>query len=276
MPLTGSFNTLEVRSYRAQRTAQTSKSITFAKPFIARPELPLGLNYLDVDNGADIRIKAYASDITPNGFRAHVDTWSNTTLHAGGAGWLEVAPGCLEFQHGQFSTQADASRRITFAHPFVSLPKVIVFFNGLNLDKNSAWRIKTYATDIDRMGFTINIKTWGSTVLHGAAAGWIAYPENLSYAFGGTSNTMEVCSIVAPQHNIRKGINFDGVQFQELPSIFMAINYIDVYNSNYLRLRVFPSSITTAGMDWNIESWISPNIYHAGISYICIATPPMT
>ena len=275
--LTGTFNTLDVRPYRMKRTRTTSKAITFSKPFTAPPGLLMGLNYLDIGNEANIRIKVYASDISSNGFRVHIDSWSDTTLHAGGASWFKLAPDRLEYQHGQFSARSNArsrlsSCRITFARPFGSLPKVIVFFNMLDLDKKFAWRIKAYATDIDCRGFTIHIETWGDTLLHGAAAGWFAYPENLTYMFGGTSNTMELCSFVTPQHNVRRGINFDGVQMQELPSVFMAINYIDVYNSNCLRLRVFPSSITTTGMVWNIESWISPNIYHAGISYIC-ATP---
>jgi hypothetical protein len=279
MALTGSFNTQEVRSYEAQRTAQTSKAIAFEKPFVAPPGVPLGLNYLDIGNEANIRIKAYASDTTPNGFRVHVDTWSDTTLHAGGASWLNLAPDRPEYQHGQFSTRTNtriSTHRITFERPFISLPKVIVFLNMLDLDKNFAWRIKTYATDIDCRGFTIHIETWDNTVVHGAAAGWVAYPENLTHVFGGTSNSMEACPVVVPQHTVRRGINFDRVRFHEQPHVFMAFNYIDVYNTNYLRLKAFPSSITTTGMDWNIQSWIGPNIYHAGISYICMTTPLVT
>ena len=268
-----------MRPYRTHRTPETSKAITFSKPFVAPPGIPLGLNYLDLGNKANIRIKAYTSDITPNGFRIHVDSWSNTVLFAGGASWLNLAPDHLEYQYGLFATHVNthsmlSSQVITFERSFASLPEVIVFLNELDLDKKFAWHIKTYATDIHCRGFTIHIETWGNTVLHGAAAGWIAYPENLTHVFGGTSNTMEVCPVVAPQHTVRRGINFDGVRFQEQPHVFMAINYIDVYDSSTLRLRAFPSSITTTGMDWNIESWISPNIYHAGISYICVTTPP--
>ena len=276
--LTGTFNTLDVRPYRTHQTPETRKAITFSKPFIAPPSIPLGLNYLDLGNEANIRINAYTSDITSDGFRVHIDSWWDTTLHAGGASWLNLPPDHLEYQHGQFGAHANTRlslQRITFEHPFVSMPKVVVFLNMLDLDKTFAWRIKTYATDIDCRGFTIHIETWDNTVAYGATAGWIAYPENLTHVFGGTSNTMEVCSVVAPQHTIRRGINFDGVQFQEEPHVFMAINYIDVYNSAFLRLRAFPSSITTTGMDWNIESWISPNIYHAGISYICMTAPPV-
>jgi hypothetical protein len=279
IPLTGTFNTLDVRPYRMQHTPETSKAIAFSKPFFPSPGLSLGLNYLDLGNESNVRIKAYASDITSDGFRVHVDSWSDTTLHAGGASWFNLAPDHLEYQHGQFSAPAEAHSRlfsdnITFAPSFVSPPKVIVFFNTLDLDKETSWRIKTYATNISSTGFTIHIESWHSTVAYGAAAGWIAYPENLTHVFSGTSNTMEVCSKVAPQHMVNKRITFDGIEFHEQPNVFMAINYIDVYNSNYLRLRAFPSSITTTGMDWNIESWISPNIHHAGISYICVTTPP--
>ena len=173
--LTGTFNTLDVRLYRTYKTPTTSKAITFAKPFIAPPGLPLGLNYLDLGNEANIRIKAYASDITSNGFCNHIDSWSDTALYAGGASWLNLARDHLEFQHGQFSTRSDtqsrlSSRRIAFEHPFKSPPKVIVFFNALDLDKQFSWRIWTYATDIDTMGFTIHIETWDNTVAYGAAA----------------------------------------------------------------------------------------------------------
>jgi hypothetical protein len=280
MSLTGMFNTLDVRPSWMQQTHQTSKAITFPKPFIAPPGLPMGLNYLDIGNKANIRIKAYSSDISSNGFRVHIDSWSDTTLHAGGVSWLKLAPNHLEYQYGQFSIPANArsklfSHRITFASSFVSPPKVIVFFNTLDLDKESSWSVKTYASHIRSTGFTIHIETWHNTVAYGAVAGWIAYPETLTHVFSGTSNTMEVCPKVAPQHTVSKRIDFNGVEFHEQPNVFMAINYIDVYNSNYLRLRVFPSSITTTGMDWNIESWIGPNIHHAGISYICITSPPV-
>jgi hypothetical protein len=277
--LTGTFNTLDVRPYRMQQTPETSKAITFSKAIFPPPGLSLGLNYLDLGNESNVRIKAYASDITSNGFRVHVDSWSDTTLHAGGVSWLNLASDCLEYQHGQFSTPTDAHSRlfshdITFARRFVSPPKLIVFFNALDLDKETNCRIKTYATNVSGTGFTIHIESWHNTVVYGASAGWIAYPENLTHVFSGASNTMEVCSKVAPQHMVNKRITFDGIEFHEQPNVFMAINYIDVYNSNCLRLRAFPSTITTTGMDWNIESWISPNIHHAGISYICVTTPP--
>ena len=279
IPLTGTFNTLDVCPYRMQKAPQTSKAITFSKPFSQPPGLSLGLNYLDLGNESNVRIQAYASDITSNGFRVHVDSWSDTTLHAGGVSWLNLTSDHLECQHGQFRAPADARSRlfshdIPFARPFVSPPKVVVFFNALDLDKETNLRLKTYATNISSTGFTIHIESWHTTVAYGAAAGWIAHPENLTHVFSGTSNTMEVCSRVAPQHKVNKRITFNRTGFREPPNVFMAINYIDVYNSNSLRLRAFPSSITTTGMDWNIESWISPNIHHAGISYICVTTPP--
>ena len=186
MSSTGSWKTYEVRSWvNPQKT--TTKKIIFGKPFVAPPRLPLGLSELDIGRQANIRVIAKAENITKEGFTASLNTWGDSILYSAGASWFELAPGYLEFQSGEFSTEEDhpenkpqmeTSRRIYFSRPFITPPKVIVFLKQFELDKNGGWRVRTKVSDIDANGFNIHIDGWAGSILYSAVAGWIAYPED--------------------------------------------------------------------------------------------------
>ncbi|KAG8907396.1 hypothetical protein FRB99_004421 [Tulasnella sp. 403] len=278
MSSTGQFSTGEIR-LSSNPQSQNSKPVTFPKSFVAPPRIALGLNSLDIGNKANARIRAYTSDISKSGFTAHVDSWADTTLYAGGFSYLTLSPAHLEYDCGEFSTSEDhpwtnphvkTARRIDFSCHFITPPKVIVFFTQLDFKGQMSWRAKTYTSDIDVEGFTIHIDTWADTTLYSATAGWIAYPEDREHVFSGTASTNDIRPWNHPQLTQLKHVNFGNVEFWKYPSIFMAFNELDLNIRANLRLRCYADNISTQGFTWHIDSWADSVLYSAGISYLCV------
>ncbi|KAG0641499.1 hypothetical protein HOY80DRAFT_721599 [Tuber brumale] len=278
MPTTGYWNTQDVRPWDRPQL-ETSNIITFAKPFVAPPRLPLGLNSLDIRNDTNIRVVATASEITKESFKARISTWGDTTLYSAGASWLEVSPSHLEYQTGELSTQDDhpwnkpqllTSRRINFDRPFVTPPKVIVFLKELDMDKTKVCRVVAKVSGIDRNGFTIHIDTWRDSILYSATAGWIAYPEDRPYVFSGIAKTQDIRPWNKPQLKHSKKIDFGGLKFWKTPNIFMAISSLDFGNGANLRIKVEAKDVTEAGLTWHIDSWGDSAFYSASASILAV------
>jgi len=279
MSSTGSWKTQEVRSWDNPQK-ETTKEVTFGKPFVAPPRLPVGFNALDLGRYDHIRVTANAENITKEGFTASLNTWVGSVIYSAGASWLELGPGYLEFQNGEFSTrdeyhwsnpQRETSRRIYFARPFITPPKVIVFLKELDMDKDKNWRVVTNVSDIDTNGFNIHIKTWNDSILYAATAGWIAYPEDRPYVFSCTASTGDIRHWSKPQHLNSKSIDFGGVQFWRTPSVFMAINSLDFDHRANLRIKVKAKNVTATGLTWHMKSWGDSIFYSGGISILAVA-----
>lgn len=276
MSASGSFNTQEVHLWNNPQE-QTSKTINFPKAYVAAPRLPCGLNSLDVQSGTNLRVRAYTDGIDTQKFTAHIDTWADTKLYSAGIDYLVEKPADLEFQSGEFSTQDDhpwnkpqlqTSRRINFDRPFVTSPKVLVFLKELDMGGGSSNRVRTYTSDVDPKGFTVHIDTWADTNLYSAIAGWIAYPEDKDYVYSGTANTMDVRPWQDPILQNHKDISFQGTQFWRKPSVFCALNSIDISTETNCRVRAYVDNVQTGGMTWHIDSWADTKLWSAGISYI--------
>ncbi|KAF9225659.1 hypothetical protein BS17DRAFT_815386 [Gyrodon lividus] len=128
----------------------------FPRPFAAPPHLAHGVDQLDVDKSANIRVKT-----TIDGTVDSLD------------------PANLEFLTGEHicnlcaDLKAAASTRIIFGRPFLTSSKAT-------------------ATGIHTNGFTLNIEMWGDTILYAAQACWIAYPEDRAHIFSASVDTQEV------------------------------------------------------------------------------------
>jgi len=279
MSSTGSWKTQEVHSWDNPQK-ETTKEVTFGKPFVAPPRLPLGFNELNISRQSNIRAYANAKNITKEGFTASLNTWGDSILYSAGASWFELAPGYLEFQNGEFSTeddhrwdepQRDTSRRIYFARPFITPPKVIVFLKEFHMDKSKNWRVSTRVSDIDVNGFNIHINTWADSILYSAVAGWIAYPSDRPYVFSCTASTRELHDWTKPQHLNSKSIDFGGVQFWRTPSVFMAINLFDFPRTSDVRIKVRAKNVTATGLTWHMKSWGDSIFRAGGVSILAVA-----
>ncbi|KAG8977415.1 hypothetical protein FRC05_001813 [Tulasnella sp. 425] len=273
---TGSFSTQEVR-FSDKPEPQNYRVTYFPKKYVAPPRIPLGITEADIKTGANARIRAYTDNVDTQKFTAHIDTWADSTLGSAEINYLIVKPADLDFQSGEFSTEEDhpstnpqreTSRRINFDRPFVTPPKVIAFLKGWDMGGGTSSRLRTKVLNIDAKGFTIRIETWGNTTLFSAVAGWVAYPEDKEHIYSGTVSTSDVRIWQNPQEHTNNFVVFQDTQFLSKPSIFFAINGIDIGNGENLRIRTYVDDVSTDGMRWHIDSWGDTRLWSAGISYI--------
>ncbi|KAF9529478.1 hypothetical protein CPB83DRAFT_882899 [Crepidotus variabilis] len=249
--------------------ADTQGTVHFPQTFVARPRLPHGLRELNMSRNANISVKSTNMYYTTEWADCHITTWDDAALYSGIDSIFVLTPADVEFQTGEhmrtpmIDPNDPPSARVDFREPFASPPKVVVFFNYLDLDKHHGWRIKTTATDIDERGFTIKIETWGNTILNAAQACWIAYPEDRKHIFSTSINTLEVRPTNKKQHQHNKTISFDGVEFWKEPDVFVALNYLDVSRRANLRINAYVDGVTSTNLNWHVDSW-DDTVLHAG------------
>jgi hypothetical protein len=160
--------------------------------------------------------------------------------------------------------------RVNFERPFITPPKVVVFLNYIDLDKEHNWPLKTFAADIDVNGFTLNIETWGGTIFYGAQACWIAYPEDEPHIFSTSVTTMDVRPWYKPhlQPATSRNIAFNNVEFLKDPTVFVALNSFDMDCHANFRINAYVDGVSKTGLVWHINTWDGSDLYSAGASII--------
>ncbi|KAI9441107.1 hypothetical protein BJY52DRAFT_506048 [Lactarius psammicola] len=221
-----------------------------------------------------IRVTSTLQHLTKSSTDCHVTTWADTTLYSAAVDVFALAPCDLDFLTGEHmrciwkNPNDPASVRIDFERPFVTPPKVVVFFNCIDLCKHRNWRVKTTATDIDVEGFTLNIESWSDTTFHAARVGWIAYPEDRGHIFSTSVSTLDIRPANMPQHKHSKEVSFNSVEFIKKPSVFIALNSFDFSNSGNLRIIAYVDGISTTRLVWHIDSRDDTVLYSAGATII--------
>lgn len=64
---------------------------------------------------------------------------------------------------------------ITFTKPFDVKPEVIVSVNTLDADKGSNARFEVKTLGVSRDGFTVQVRTWADSKIHGIGGSWLAF-----------------------------------------------------------------------------------------------------
>ena len=252
----------------------SQSTLNFPHPFVNRPRLAHGIRELDIGNNANICVTSSLQNVTESSTDCQISPLGDTTLYSAAVDVLALAPGDLDFLTGEHTRDlwADpndpASVRVDFERPFVTPPKVVVFLNCIDFDKNRVWRLKATTADIDEEGFTLNIETWADTIFYAARVGWIAYPEDHKHIFSTSINTMDVRPWNEPQPKQSSEVRFDTVEFWKKPSAFIALNYLDIDCKANLRVNAYVDSVTTASLVWHIDSWDNTVLYSAGASII--------
>ena len=255
-------------------TPQTEITLNYPHPFVARPRLAHGIRYLNMDKNNLLLVKTAISFFTKDWANCRFIAWEDAKLYRGIGDVFALAPCDLDFLTGEHmrytwkNPKAPASVRINFERPFVTPPKVIVFFNRIEFERNRNWRALTTATKIDVKGFTLNIETWSDTILHCAQTCWIAYPEDREYIFSASVSTMEVRPWKQPQKQTNKKILFNSIEFLKKPSVFIALNYLDMDCKANLRINAYVDGITTTGLTWHLDTFSDSVLYAAGASII--------
>ncbi len=259
-------------SVKLERSIQITSN--FPRPFVARPRLAHGVRVLDIGNNDNIRVDSKINHVTKGWAHCNIITWCNTILYRAIDNAIALAPGDLDILTGEHTRNLwgdhkdPASVRVNFERPFVTPPEVVVFLNRIDLDKNRNWRIITTATDIDTKGFTLNIDTWSDTIFYSARACWIAYPEDRQHIFSTSISTMDIRPWNQTQLQHSKKITFNPVEFFKTPSVFIALNYLDIDCKANLRVKAYVDNISTTGLEWHIDSWLDSIIHAAGATII--------
>ncbi|KAG6379429.1 hypothetical protein JVT61DRAFT_11899 [Boletus reticuloceps] len=263
MPILREFNTGSVRPWHKPQP-DTHATLTFPRPLAAPSRIAHGFRQLDIGCNANIRARSMVQQITESHVDCHISTWADTTLYGGIDHVLALAPEDQDLLTGEHMLNLLPTRTI----PFPSPPNVVVFFNLIALDKHHNWRLKTTATSIDANGFTLNIETWADTILYVAQACWIAYPADRKQIFSRSVNTTEVRHWSQPRLEQSKKIMFDSVTFSKDPSVFVALNSIDIGHTANLRINAYVDGVSRTGLVWHIDAWADTILYSAGASII--------
>ncbi|KAK4182445.1 hypothetical protein QBC35DRAFT_172305 [Podospora australis] len=274
------FNTMEIRPWD-KPAEKAMKRQVFSKTYDRPPNVAVGLNWLDVDKNANIRVNAFADNIKNNSADVHINTWADTTLYSAGCSWFHAAANSPEFQIGQWSTTDDhpwyeprpkTEKRINFDWSYSATPKVLVWLNLVDMANNANWRVKAHVTDVTKDGFTLNLDTWANTSLYAASAAWIAYPSDQKGIVSGTFSTEDIRPWNEPRLTNTGRVNFPAGAFAgtgDAPlKVFIALNGFDIGDSANLRLKVSADSVSKEGMNWHLDSWADTVLYQASASYI--------
>lgn len=276
-PTIGKFHTNELRSWKQVRH-KTSKGVSFADKYSAPPSLVIGLTAIDVGHHANARVKSYTSGIQPDRFEIHLDSWEDTKLYGAGCAWLEFEAES-DFQFGSYNTVEDHpwtrpqihnTRKITFARAYSTTPKVVVWLSCIDLSSGKNWRVKTFATDVSPVGFTIHIDTWADSILYTAVASWVAYSAGKEGVASGSFTTLDTRSWNKPQMYNSGHEGFQNGVFEKPPRMFLAINSLDIDHGQNLRLGVTADHVSAGGMTWHLNAWEDTILYSAGASYIAL------
>jgi hypothetical protein len=277
MPILCEFNTETIHP-ATDPAPDTQETLHFPHPFPARPRLPHGLRELDIDKNANIRVKSTNQYYTKTWVDCHITTWGDTTLYRAIDDEFVIPPADMQYLAGEhmrnvlINPDDPASVRVDFERPFITPPKVITFLNYIDLDNKHNWRLKTTATGIDVNGFTLNIETWGDTILYAAQACWIAYPEDEPHIFSMSANTTDVRPSNEPQLQQSKAITFNNVEFFKDPAVFVALNSFDIDCKANLRINAYVDGVTRTGLVWHIDAWSDTVLNSAGASIIAFTS----
>ena len=141
------FSTLEIRPWWKPQATNTKEKYFYEK-YAGVPQIALGLTSIDMDEKANIRITAKASEITTEKLTVSLNTWDNSTLYSASINYLELGPRFSYLQTGTYNIsetrpwskpQAENSKRITFAKAYSAAPNVVVWLNALDMDRKHNW-----------------------------------------------------------------------------------------------------------------------------------------
>ncbi|KAK4225163.1 hypothetical protein QBC38DRAFT_537972 [Podospora fimiseda] len=180
----GSWSTTEDHPWDKPKTV-TQKQITFPRAYASAPKVIVWLTHIDVNNGANFRVRATVSDITRTGFKLNLDTWADSTLHVATASWIAYPTGKAGVASGSFSTDDvrkwDQPRLLTSGKAnfpsgtFTKTPNVIVALNMIDSERWTNLRVKSSASAVNKDGLTWHLDAWADTVLYRAGASYIAW-----------------------------------------------------------------------------------------------------
>ncbi|KAH6906467.1 hypothetical protein BKA70DRAFT_1401634 [Coprinopsis sp. MPI-PUGE-AT-0042] len=264
------------------------------------PTILLGINNLDVGchHSDEIRLISYVSDIHPDGFKVHFDTFGGTMLYSGRLSWMALTPhhthsgdaiqcGTADSQSYQYPRKVGrryTKERVLFRRAYDRAPIIFSCLAGFGVGGSASthWDIRTFVTNIDREGFTLHIEKARDSerdvdqMIASAQASWVAFPT------GGIAGMKMACGefhmgegkMGKEEGNYRhiriRGHSTFTETFTSAPKVFAALKSLDVDKSTTIRLELNIENVTREGMDWTIATWSGTIVYSATFAYLAV------
>jgi ankyrin repeat protein len=184
----GSFNTLEDHAWDEPQV-QTTRRISFTRPYDSPPEVVVWLNCLDMFHKRDWRVRVNTTDITSTGFTLHIDSLGDTLLFGAGASWITYPVGKVGVVSGKFRTEkitklANSIKKGVIVRrrgeikykggTLETVPRVFVAFNMLSIARGYSMNVNVTTQSIKKFGMICCINAWARTRLHDAEVSYIA------------------------------------------------------------------------------------------------------
>jgi hypothetical protein len=293
---TGFFSTTELRASPDKTAVQRQ---IYSKPHTSTPDVIVGLSSLDLAPTTSVGVSAFADRVTSQSADILIEALDGTTLGSSAAvTWFKAeATFDGDFQVGQASTldiwgmeapapatQATAIIPITFNRRYAQPPTVVVWLSGFELGHGRNWRLSATASDITARGFVLKLDAGGeeedTAPLVSASASWVAFPPHKAGVSGGSFSTGDVEGL-DPEEPDHRAV-YQGQARLSNPSTFVnrgrppsrvlvALSSFDMAAMDTLRLSVTASAVSTAWLDWNLETQgNNSSFYSASASYIAL------
>lgn len=175
----GSYSTLE-NQIAEEAQQQNSRQIVFSRPYDAPPCVVVWLSGFEMQSNNYWRVKAYATDVTANGFTINVDTWDDTVLLSGMATWVAYTAGMPGVCSGSFSTHPGGPKRSHSGYEkfgngvFETCPRTVVALNKMDVSCSRFLRLRVKASEVTVQGMRWNLEGWVDTDVNSAGAAYIA------------------------------------------------------------------------------------------------------
>ncbi|KAH6901170.1 hypothetical protein BKA70DRAFT_1568990 [Coprinopsis sp. MPI-PUGE-AT-0042] len=266
------------------------------------PTIILGISRLNAHTLADdIQVLSYVSNVYPDSFRIHFDSFGRTLLYNGRLSWMAISPhycyppstpaalqcGVADSQyfHPRKLGRRYTKQRVLFRKAYEQTPNVFSCLAGLNIGGSGSthWDIRTFVTSIDREGFTLHIERTRDSerdvneVIANAQVSWVAFPG------GGTTDQKLACGEFYLEDGMRtekvktKEVEWRGrLAFTEVftspPQVFAAFTSFDVDRPKTLRMLVDIENISREGMEWKVKTWCDTVLYSATFAYFAVGS----
>ena len=185
------FGRFDTREGNTPGKPQTTTSITFDRPY---PDIPKVITWLEggsvqVGTSQQCRLFTCALDVTANGFTLQVDSWDDTQLLSGVAGWVAFSANRKDIRAGTFriddirkwnEPRQQNSSYVPFGGKgFPKAPKVFTALFALDLDNATKRRLRLNlsVTDVSLNGMNWHLDTWEDSIVYTAGGVYIAYSQ---------------------------------------------------------------------------------------------------
>ncbi|KAG8922238.1 hypothetical protein FRC01_014289 [Tulasnella sp. 417] len=91
----GTAHTKDIRPWHKPQLETQSRAHFRGAQFLKKPTIFMAFNYIDVSTHSNLRIKAYADNVSTEGMTWHIDGWADTTLWAGGVSYIAFHSGSI-------------------------------------------------------------------------------------------------------------------------------------------------------------------------------------